>query len=164
MRETTDTKDRSDGKNSLTMNTPSNVRRVVAGCLLGLAAASLASCSDAPERRADSAKAPTSATARATAADVVGAKADLSGFSCSADDKGSWTASGTLHNNLGTAQTYRLLVSVAKVKTGTVLGSVAKSYDLKAGEERKVTLPDFADGNQAKGLSCVSHVVRGTAT
>jgi hypothetical protein len=135
-------------------------QKLVAVCAIGLVIGAVASCSGETQAPAHDGKVTKSAATPGTSTAAVGAKADLSGFTCKADDRGSWTASGTLTNSLDKVQSYELLVTVSKAKTGTVVGSVSKSYRVKSKDEVKVTLPDFVKGQKAKGLTCTSHVVR----
>lgn len=169
------TKARSRGRSASVITT---VPRLAAAVLIG--AGLLSACSGTPgtttaEKSTGSAtaskpsssptgKATTKATSKGgTTGAGVGARADLSDFSCGAASTGVWSAKGTLHNATNAAVKYSVMVSVASTKTSTVVGSTTKTVTLDAGKSEQFTVDQVAT-HKADGLACTAHVTRVSST
>jgi hypothetical protein len=165
------TKARSRGRSASVITT---VPRLAAVALIG--AGLLSACSATPgstqaEKSAGSAttsKPSASATGKATTKGGttgagVGARADLSDFSCDAASTGVWSAKGTLHNATNAAVKYSVMVSVASTKTSTIVGSTTKTVTLDAGKSEQFTVDQVAT-HKADGLACTAHVTRVSST
>jgi hypothetical protein len=88
----------------------------------------------------------------------VGARAALTGFDCRADDKGSWSAKGTLNNPDSAKATYVVRISVAG-KDSHVVASTTKNVTVEAAGKSPLDVADFGKAN-GKGLDCSAHVTR----
>ncbi len=166
------TKARSRGRSASVITT---VPRLAAVALIG--AGLLSACSGTPgtttaEKSAGSATSskpscepqPGKATSKGgTTGAGVGARADLSDFSCGAASTGVWSAKGTLHNATNAAVKYSVMVSVASTKTSTVVGSTTKTVTLDAGKSEQFTVDQVAT-HKADGLACTAHVTRVSST
>lgn len=165
------TKARSRGRSASVITT---APRLAAVALIG--AGLLSACSASPgtttaEKSAGNtttSSASSSATGKATtkggtAGAGVGARADLSDFTCDAASTGVWSAKGTLHNATRAAVKYSVLVSVSSTKTSTVVGSTTKTVTLDPGKSEQFTVDQVAT-HKGPGLACIAHVTRVSST
>lgn len=129
---------------------PSIRKRVVVG--VGLVCL-LSACSPVGGRQS-----PTKTGGQTPSATQVGARAALSGFECKADDKGRWSAKGTLNNVDGSEAAFVVRISVAR-KNSSVVASVTKDVTVKPSAEVRLDVPDFGKAT-GKGLECSAHVTR----
>lgn len=88
----------------------------------------------------------------------LGARAALTGFECQPDDKGSWSATGTINNADGAKAAYVVRISVAG-KDSHVVASVTKNVTVDAAGQSKLEVADFGKAT-GKGLDCSAHVTR----
>jgi hypothetical protein len=136
------------------VSTKRRIRRhaVVAVGMLSL----VAGCSD--DGGTSPAKDEKTGSSTASAEQVVGARAALTGFACKADASGQWSASGQLNNADKSKATYVVIVSVAG-KDSHVVAETTRKVTVDAGGSADLDAPDFgkADG---KGLRCSAHVTR----
>ena len=114
----------------------------------------VASCSSSSDTGASKGK-PGQPTASAT---QLGARAALTGFECEADDKGSWSAKGTLNNADGAKAAFVVRISVAG-KDSHVVASTTKNVLVDAAGQAPLDVPDFGKAT-GKGLDCSAHVTR----
>jgi hypothetical protein len=94
----------------------------------------------------------------ASATTQLGARAALTGFACQADDKGSWSATGTVNNADAAKATFVVRISVAG-KNSHVVASTTKNVTVDASGEAKLDVADFGKAT-GKGLDCSAHVTR----
>lgn len=88
----------------------------------------------------------------------LGARAALTGFECTADDKGSWSAKGTLNNADGAKAAFVVRISVAG-KNSHVVASTTKNVTVDAAGQAQLDAADFGKAS-GKGLDCSAHVTR----
>ena len=88
----------------------------------------------------------------------LGARAALTGFECTADDKGSWSAKGTLNNADGAKAAFVVRISVAG-KNSHVVASTTKNVTVDAAGQAQLDVADFGKAS-GKGLDCSAHVTR----
>ena len=88
----------------------------------------------------------------------LGARAALTGFECTADDKGSWSARGTLNNADSAKAAFVVRISVAG-KNSHVVASTTKNVTVDAAGQAQLDAADFGKAS-GKGLDCSAHVTR----
>lgn len=88
----------------------------------------------------------------------LGARAALTGFECSPDDKDSWSAKGTLNNADGAKAAFVVRISVAG-KNSHVVASATKNVTVDPAGQVQLELADFGKAS-GKGLDCSAHVTR----
>jgi hypothetical protein len=141
---------------------------LVSACSGGPGTDHAASASTGSASTGSASKGSATSTDRATAkggktGSAVGARADLSEFSCDAASTGVWSARGTLHNATPAAVKYSVLVSVASTKTSTVVGDATKTVTLDPGKSEQFTLDKVAV-QKGGAVACTAHVVRAAAS
>jgi hypothetical protein len=114
----------------------------------------LTACSDGDGPRASTEK-PGEPTASAT---HVGARAALTGFQCTPDSAGTWSATGTLNNADAAKATYVVRISVSG-KDSHVVASATKNVTVEATSNAELVVADFGKAT-GKGLDCSAHVTR----
>lgn len=90
----------------------------------------------------------------------VGAISELSGFSCTKDAAGSWSASGVVSNRSTSSTGYILQVTVIEKKVDTVVGNVQKQFTVAAGHRVQIKAPNFYKSRKAN-LQCAPRLVKG---
>jgi hypothetical protein len=130
----------------------------IAVVLAGVMAACSANEPDA-ERTATQSSKPTSKETPSRAVTVQGARQELEGFDCSADDKGVWAAKGTLTNPSSSGQKYTVSVFVTNKKTATVLGEATKTVEVAPKKSMQFSMPRVAVSTQ-KNLLCTPLVTK----
>ena len=124
--------------------------------------AGLAACGSDDSQSEESEAGPTS-TFTATAAPTThpagaGARADLTGSTCEADD-GAWSFRGVLTNPGETAVTYTVTVSVAEIDGVNVKGSTEIVETVEPSEEKEIEAASFFT-DPSGGLRCAISVHR----
>ena len=141
-----------------------------------IASLAITGCSSDGDEESPSAKNPAKSNAKdapqATASvpsgdngdleDPEGAISALSGFSCSADDDGVWSASGTVENTGGGASKFLVTVAVIKKSDSSVQGLARETVDLDEGDKQEFHMDKVHKGQSTKGLQCVPRVVAGS--
>lgn len=92
----------------------------------------------------------------------VGAISALSGFKCTADGTGRWSASGVVSNTAPLSSRYVLDITVIEKKVDTVVGSVHKQFTVKGGHRVEIKAPNFYTSRKSN-LECLPRLVRGTS-
>ncbi|GAA1349997.1 hypothetical protein [Falsarthrobacter nasiphocae] len=129
---------------------------LVGACLLSVMAT--AGCAFSSPGESSSAS-PQAFTANATAApgsgNAMAGDADLVDATCERSPSGSWSFKAVLRNSTKHTSHYSLSVTVANKESGAVYGSVAQSFAVKPGKERRVSFSTVANS----GVSEQSAVV-----
>ena len=102
---------------------------------------------------------PTAKGKASTESTVQGAREELEGFECSANDKGVWAAKGAITNNSGSSQKYTVNVSVTSKKTSTVIGNAKKTVEVASKKSTEFSMPKVASSTQ-KDLLCIPLVTK----
>jgi hypothetical protein len=77
---------------------------------------------------------------------------------CTPDDKGSWSAKGTLNNADAAKASFAVRISVAG-KNSHVVASTTKNVTVDAAGDARLDVADFGRAG-GKGLDCSAHVTR----
>lgn len=102
---------------------------------------------------------PTAKAQASSEGTVLGARQELEGFECSANDKGVWAAKGTITNNADSSQKYTVNVSVTSKKTSTVVGNATKTLVVASKKSTEFSMPEVASSTQ-KNLLCIPLVTK----
>lgn len=132
---------------------------------LAVTVVSMAACSDSKDSNDQETPAASDSESRAPSGDngslanPVGARADLTDFSCATTGQKRWAASGTIVNNADEDASYLVRVSVIVTDTSEVVVSRDKELEVAAAGREKFTFNGLR-GRTGDGLECAARVVR----